>query len=448
MSHDSKSTENEAASAGEGGTGQEGSSDGAAWAWATEHRPPESASTAQLVSWFARGELPPHTLVWKPGWGEWLPALQVAEFAEAFPSVTVGSRRRARALLEGEVTPPPVPVAEYPRLRLLAKDVLGEGDVEVTPFTALPQHLAPAQVGRRALRDPDHAQHDLVTSQVPAAAMLEAARAMKRAPSKDRRGHFGSFGDAASPGSSSPPQRLSPPALGSDVPAAFEAEPSGRPVRASSGYGSWLLGGALVGAALGLLSIRAAAPQAAAPTYSAPLTPALPPAPERTPPAIDAAPPAPAVAEETPRVAPPSAKKPAGVVQVKRAGAPAVLHALRSVEKDAFDRVVFEFRERMPGYHIAYVEKPVRDCGSGDARRIDGNARLEVRFSPAAAHTERAEPTVRERELRPGLSMVREIERTCDHEGIVTWVIGTASPHHYRAFELSAPPRLVVDIDH
>jgi hypothetical protein len=78
-----------------------------------------------------------------------------------------------------------------------------------------------------------------------------------------------------------------------------------------------------------------------------------------------------------------------------------VLHALRSVEKDAFDRVVFEFRERMPGYHNRVCRKAGFATAAPATRgRIDGNARLEVRFSPAAAHTERAEPTVRERELR------------------------------------------------
>src|SRR4029079_8028405 len=172
MSHDSMRTETEAAFAGDGSARE-----GATWAWVTEHRAPESATTAQLVHWFVRGELPPHTLVWKPGWGEWLPAMQVIELAAAFPGVTPGSRRVARAAVLGEMTPPPVPVADYPRLRLLAKDVLADSDV--TPFTALPQALAPAHVGRRALRDLDRVQHDLVTSQVPAAAMLEAARAMK-----------------------------------------------------------------------------------------------------------------------------------------------------------------------------------------------------------------------------------------------------------------------------
>jgi len=140
--------------------------------------------------------------------------------------------------------------------------------------------------------------------------------------------------------------------------------------------------------------------------------------------------------------------RPAGIVERKRKGEPALLSALRTSKNDGFDRVVFEFRERMPGYRLEYLDKPVRDCGSGAMRRIDGDGWLEVRFSPASAHTESGEPTVRARELKPALSTLREIERTCDLEGIVTWVVGTASAQRFRAFELSGPPRLVVDIDH
>lgn len=153
-------------------------------------------------------------------------------------------------------------------------------------------------------------------------------------------------------------------------------------------------------------------------------------------------------ADEAARIAPPSVQKTAGIVDVKREGEPALLQALRVAKNEGFDRVVFEFSERVPGYHLEYIDKPVRDCGAGDVKPIEGDAWLEVRFYPANAHTEAGQPTIKERELKPALDIVREIERTCDFEAVVTWVIGAASPHRYRAFELAAPPRLVVDIDH
>jgi hypothetical protein len=102
----------------------------------------------------------------------------------------------------------------------------------------------------------------------------------------------------------------------------------------------------------------------------------------------------------------------------------------------------------VPGYHLEYVDAPVRDCGAGDVRAIEGDGWLELRLTPANAHTDDGQPTVKTRELLPRLPIVREVERTCDFEAVVTWVIGTARPNPYRAFELREPYRLVVDVEH
>lgn len=246
------------------------------WAWATEHRAPAEASTEQLVQWLARGELAPHTLVWRPGWGEWLPALQVAELADAFPQVTRGNRRLAQAAPAGCDTPPPVPVGHYPRLRLLAKDVVTGS----APFPSSQGHAA-QRAERRSLHDLEESLQDVVTSQVPAAAMLAAARAMKAsgpagAPSGAARWgqlDLGTFGEAppGSPagvglvqarpeparfltGSLSPGRALSPYALELDFSTLPEPElelPWARPRR----YRRWLALGLLVGGVLGLLAL-------------------------------------------------------------------------------------------------------------------------------------------------------------------------------------------------
>lgn len=274
--------------------------DGGAWAWATEHGAPEWASTEQLLGWLARGELPPYTLVWKPGWGEWLPAMQVAELAAAFPSVTPGSRRVAQAAWDSSESPPPVPVEHYPRLRLLARDVVGHSTLP--PFTSASQGIATAPAERRALRDPDYVQKDLVTSQVPVAAMLEAARAMKRVVSpaggegeeraapnasaeRSRRFDFGTFGDTynalppSHPGAAEAEtgtipllRTLSPHAVELGNSPLLEPEVSYNELRSPRRYGRWLSLGALAGAALGLLAIRGPSPQADAPASPAAAT--------------------------------------------------------------------------------------------------------------------------------------------------------------------------------
>jgi hypothetical protein len=450
----------------------ESSLDGSAWAWATEHGAPEWASTEQLLCWLARGELPACALVWKHGWGEWLPAMQVAELAAAFPNVTPGSRRVARAAAESAPVPPAFPVEHYPRLRLLTKDVMAESPLPAPGV--MPPGLEPAQAGRSTLRDLDLLQKDVVTSQVPAAAMLEAARAMQRpdnAPpssSAERwsRLELERFSDAPLPAtapalaSAPAPRDLSPLAVELGFPKLLDTERSENRLRPSTRYGRWIVFGTLLGSALGLLSVRA--PEFAFPMEISALLPALPRAPESpllaaapavvvpppAAPAVAVLPAAPAVAEEQlARVAAAAARKAAGIVQVKHNGEPAVLQALRMSKNVGFDRVVFEFRERVPGYRLEYIDAPVRDCAAGAIRSIAGDGWLQARFSPASAHTEDGASTVRTREFKPALSMVREVERTCDFEGVVTWVVGTASPRHYRAYELASPPRLVVEID-
>lgn len=132
-----------------------------------------------------------------------------------------------------------------------------------------------------------------------------------------------------------------------------------------------------------------------------------------------------------------------------RFGAPATtLIAVRTAIHDGFDRTVFEFSDRVPGYHTEYIDRPVRKCASGNVTQLAGDGWLEVRMYPVHAHTEEGRPTVAERERMPGLPVLAELELTCDFEALVTWVVGVESPNRYRVHELGSPPRLVVDVRH
>ncbi|MCE9669022.1 hypothetical protein LY474_14510 [Myxococcus stipitatus] len=137
----------------------------------------------------------------------------------------------------------------------------------------------------------------------------------------------------------------------------------------------------------------------------------------------------------------------AGKVTLKRMGATqATLRSVRAGEHAEFDRVVFEFEgAQLPGYQLEYVDEAIQ-CGSGNPVTVAGKARLQVTFTPAKAHTDAGQPTVTTRELKPALPVVQELERTCDFEGEVTWVLGNASPHKYRVMELREPSRIVVDV--
>lgn len=126
-----------------------------------------------------------------------------------------------------------------------------------------------------------------------------------------------------------------------------------------------------------------------------------------------------------------------------------LLASVRTARHDGFDRIVLDFGDSpLPSYRIGYVDEPVRQCGSGEEVELAGSARLSVTLSPANAHTEAGEPTVREREQAPGLPVLLELKIICDFEAQVEVVAGVVAPNEYRVMELESPNRLVIDIRH
>lgn len=140
----------------------------------------------------------------------------------------------------------------------------------------------------------------------------------------------------------------------------------------------------------------------------------------------------------------------AGRIEKRRAGiAPVVLRSVRTASQKNYDRIVFEFEgRRLPGYHVEYIDRPARQCGSGNPVSLRGDAWLRVRLTPAQAHTEAGAATVNDRERVLNLKLMKELKATCDFEAEVEWVVGLASPNRYRVMELSNPARLVVDVKH
>jgi hypothetical protein len=126
----------------------------------------------------------------------------------------------------------------------------------------------------------------------------------------------------------------------------------------------------------------------------------------------------------------------------------ALLRGVRSARHDGFDRIVFEFESASPGYRISYIDRPVRQCGSGEVVPLAGDAWLSMRFEPADAHTAEGAPTIMERSRSPALPNVIELKLICDFEAQVEWVAGVHMPMEYRVLTLHDPTRVVVDIRH
>ena len=123
------------------------------------------------------------------------------------------------------------------------------------------------------------------------------------------------------------------------------------------------------------------------------------------------------------------------------------LKAVRTASHDEFERIVFAFEpNRLPGYKIEYIDRPVRQCGSGEVVELPGDAWLSIRLEPAQAHTDEGAPTIAERARTLNYQNLKALRLICDFEGQVEWVAAVASPENYRTLELRAPVRLVVDL--
>ncbi len=128
----------------------------------------------------------------------------------------------------------------------------------------------------------------------------------------------------------------------------------------------------------------------------------------------------------------------------------ALLNGVRAARHEGYDRVVFQFRNVLPGYDVRYVRRPVRQDGSGRVVPVKGAYVLRVRMENAldADLTHESAPLTYTGPMRftPPTPQVAELVRTGAFEGILTWAIGVRDRVDVRVSTLRAPPRLVVDV--
>jgi hypothetical protein len=125
------------------------------------------------------------------------------------------------------------------------------------------------------------------------------------------------------------------------------------------------------------------------------------------------------------------------------------LDAVRFGAHDGFDRVVFEFVDRVPGYSVGYVERPVIEDPSGREIVIEGDHVVGIRMEAASGFDQGTDPIVvtysGPERLSPRSVVVRELARTGDFEAVLTWAIGVDAIVPFTVRSLDGPPRLVVD---
>jgi hypothetical protein len=119
---------------------------------------------------------------------------------------------------------------------------------------------------------------------------------------------------------------------------------------------------------------------------------------------------------------------------------------LRVGAHDGYDRVVLELDgPGTPAWDVRYVAEPLGDA-SGLPVAVEGDAALEVTLHPVAVPVEGAEPgpaTVR----GSGTAVVVEAVRSSLFEGYLQVFVGVhGGQHPFRAYALTDPARIVVDV--
>ena len=145
----------------------------------------------------------------------------------------------------------------------------------------------------------------------------------------------------------------------------------------------------------------------------------------------------------------------AGTTPVEGSGTGSEIALLERValgRHEGYDRVVFQFRSALPGYKVEYVQPPLKEDGSGNPVKIDGNAFVVVRMEPASGfdlNTGEGVMTYKgPRRLAgstAGTSVVQELVRTGDFEAVLTWAVGLSDKVDFRVRTATSPSRLIVD---
>jgi hypothetical protein len=130
----------------------------------------------------------------------------------------------------------------------------------------------------------------------------------------------------------------------------------------------------------------------------------------------------------------------------------ALLERVAVGRNEGYDRVVFQFRNGLPGYRVEYVRPPLKEDGSGNRVQVAGNAFVLVRMELASGF----DLTTGEGQIvytgprrlsgaDAGTSIVKEVVRTGDFEAVLSWAIGLDDRVDFRVLTLQSPARIAVD---
>jgi hypothetical protein len=125
------------------------------------------------------------------------------------------------------------------------------------------------------------------------------------------------------------------------------------------------------------------------------------------------------------------------------APATANVRAIRTGTHAGYDRITIEFSNGLPAGIDVQVQSgsTFTQGASGQKVTLAGSAGIVVIIHGADGHTAYTGAT----DMKTNYAALKEVRQLEDFEGVVQWGLGTTTTC-YRAFELTNPARLVIDI--
>lgn len=137
-----------------------------------------------------------------------------------------------------------------------------------------------------------------------------------------------------------------------------------------------------------------------------------------------------------------------GLAQADAVGAPVAVTDVRYGVHPTFERVVFDLEgSGHAGWHVEYVDSPVRRQGSAAVVPLAGDGQLEINLLGIATPGDGVPhyPGPERPNVDAG-EVVQDLFVANQYEGTFQTFVGTSSPEPFRVFRLNNPKRIVVDI--
>jgi hypothetical protein len=115
---------------------------------------------------------------------------------------------------------------------------------------------------------------------------------------------------------------------------------------------------------------------------------------------------------------------------------------------DTYDRIVFDFAAGTPEYTIETASAPLLQDPSGLPIDVQGSSFLRIILHGASAAGYGGTPFNGPTSFTPRFAKLVELKAAGDFEAVATWYVGMNGDACIRAFTLTAPSRLVIDLQH